>query len=432
VLQAAITASSLSKRYRLGHGGAGYDTLREALVRAARGSLRRLQPSAPPALTSDGVHWALRDVSFEVPQGQVTGIIGRNGAGKSTLLKILSRVTPPTTGVAAVAGRVGALLEVGTGFHPELTGRENIFLNGAILGMSRNDVRRRLDEIIAFAELDTFIDTPVKRYSSGMYMRLAFAVAAHVEPDILIIDEVLAVGDAEFQRKCLTRMNTVSGEGRTVLFVSHNLTAVQKMCGRAIWLDQGRIAEDGHATAVAQHYLSRVSTQRTAREWEDPATAPGSDCVRIRAARVCAGSDGIIDVATPIVLQFDYWNLDPDARLNLSVVVYNEEGVALFNTVPAREPDWHGRAFPKGLFRSECVIPGGLLNNGVHHVELYVVRNQATVLSRHEDILVFDVLDSPELRGAWFGKWVGVVRPDLEWRTQLLEQVPAESAHVED
>jgi lipopolysaccharide transport system ATP-binding protein len=412
----AIRAHGLAKQYLLGGPSAPYDTFRDAVTRGWRRLGRSSRADERRTL------WALRDVSFDVDDGEVLGIIGLNGAGKSTLLKILSRITRPTLGHAEVYGRVGSLLEVGTGFHPELTGRENIYLNGSILGMDRAHLDRQFDEIVAFAEVERFIDTPVKRYSSGMYMRLAFAVAAHVEPEILIIDEVLSVGDAAFQRKCLERMGAVAAQGRTVLFVSHNLPAVEKLCTRAIRLQDGRLTDDGDVHAVVKRYLSGVIEHQLEQQWPEIETAPGSDAARIHAARVRPAGDaaGLIDVSTPFVLEFEYWNLQPGARLNLSIVLYNEEGTPIFNTVPAREPTWHGEPFPAGLFRSECFIPGNLLNSGLHRVQLYIVRDQGVVLSRHDDILAFDVLDKPDLRGAWFGKWVGAVRPDLNWHTTLL------------
>lgn len=417
----AIRADQLSKRYLLGATSAPYDTLRDALMRGWR---RLVQVKR---LDEARVLWALNNVSFDVQEGDVLGIIGLNGAGKSTLLKILSRITRPTRGHAEVFGRVGSLLEVGTGFHPELTGRENIYLNGSILGMDRAYLDRRFDEIVAFAEVERFIDTPVKRYSSGMYMRLAFAVAAHVEPEILIIDEVLSVGDAAFQRKCLERMGAVAAEGRTVLFVSHNLPAVEKLCTRALRLQDGCLVDEGDVHAVVKRYLSGVIEHQVERVWPEIESAPGSDAARIHVARIhpAEGAEAdLIDVSTPFVIEFQYWNLQPGARLNLSIVLYNDEGTPIFNTVPAREPEWHGEPFPAGLFRSECFIPGGLLNAGMHRVQLLIVRDQGMVLSRHDDILAFDVIDTPDLRGAWFGKWIGAVRPDLEWRTTLLNGEP--------
>jgi len=260
-MSAVIRAEGVGKRYRVGSHRSGYRTLREALVSAARRPFApRREPSAADVL------WALRDVSFEVARGEVVGVIGRNGAGKSTLLKILSRITPPTAGRIEIRGRVGALLEIGTGFSPELTGRENVFLNGVILGMSRAEVQDKLDEIIAFSEVERFIDTPVKHYSSGMRVRLAFSVAAHLQPEILLVDEVLAVGDVEFQRKCIGRMERVARDGRTVVLVSHNLGTVRALCGRALLLEGGRLARFGPAASVVEHYLASHAVQAADQE----------------------------------------------------------------------------------------------------------------------------------------------------------------------
>jgi len=261
----AIRAEGLGKRYRIGAPQARYRTLRETLTNMANAPLTRPHPTSQRSnadRANDGHVWALKDVSFEVKRGEVVGIIGRNGAGKSTLLKILSRITEPTEGTVDLYGRVGSLLEVGTGFHPELTGRENIYLNGAILGMKRAEIERRFDEIVAFAEVEKFVDTPVKRYSSGMYLRLAFAVAAHLDPDILLVDEVLAVGDAAFQKKCLGKMEQVSHAGRTVLFVSHNMAAVRMLCAQSILLEEGRVACFGDTGTVIHHYSGRVAAKR--------------------------------------------------------------------------------------------------------------------------------------------------------------------------
>lgn len=264
----AIRVDGLSKRYRIGRRES-YKTLRDSLTDLMYAPFRRFSLSVPPVSGSNeqpqadgGYIWALKDVSLGVKQGEVLGIIGRNGAGKSTLLKVLSRITEPTEGCIEIRGRVGSLLEVGTGFHPELTGRENIYLNGAILGMKRTEIDRKFDEIVAFAEIEKFIDTPVKRYSSGMYVRLAFAVAAHLDPEILVVDEVLAVGDAAFQEKCLGRMSAVSSEGRTVLFVSHNMDAILKLCNRVIWLDNGLAVLDDTPEDVARHYLKEIKKRQ--------------------------------------------------------------------------------------------------------------------------------------------------------------------------
>lgn len=416
-----IKVENVGKQYRIGARQQAYSTLREAMTGVLRAPFKRLRRNG--GSDADTI-WALKEVSFEVSPGEVVGIIGRNGAGKSTLLKILSRITEPTTGRVELYGRIGSLLEVGTGFHPELTGRENIFLNGAVLGMRRNEIARKFDEIVAFAEIDRFLDTPVKHYSSGMYMRLAFAVAAHLEPEILLVDEVLAVGDARFQAKCLGKMSAVANEGRTVLFVSHNMPAVQGLCERVIWLREGEIAEEGEPGRVVQNYLGEGSATETMEKvWNDPATAPGNDQVRLR--RVCVRPVGgstseAITVQTPLMLEFEYWNLEPDARLNLSLHLYDHKGTTVFNTAPLHEPVWHGRPFPVGLFRSVCYIPGELLNDGLHRVLLLFVKDESVVIYSHNDALAFDVNDAIERRGAWYGKWEGAVRPNLEWKTELL------------
>src|SRR6266516_3718458 len=278
-----IKSERLSKEYRIGGSKAPCSTAREALMNTISSPFRALRRAGNDATSTI---WALKDVSFEVRPGEVVGIIGRNGAGKSTLLKILSRITEPTTGKIELYGRVGSLLEVGTGFHAELSGRENIFLNGSILGMKRSEIARQFDEIVAFAEIEKFIDTPVKYYSSGMYVRLAFAVAAHLQQEILIVDEVLAVGDAAFRKKCMGKMSEVARDGRTVIFVSHNMAAVQSLCSRVMWLDQGRVVREGAPAAVIREYLKSVVTTMHQRQWDDPATAPGNEKVRLRRAAV--------------------------------------------------------------------------------------------------------------------------------------------------
>ncbi|HWC25527.1 MAG TPA: ABC transporter ATP-binding protein, partial [Solirubrobacteraceae bacterium] len=356
------------------------------------------------------------------------GIIGRNGAGKSTLLKILSRITEPTRGHADITGRVGALLEVGTGFHPELTGRENITLNGAILGMRRAEIDRKFDEIVGFAGVERFIDTPVKRYSTGMHARLAFAVAAHLEPDILIVDEVLAVGDAAFQKRCMGKMGDAARSGRTVLFVSHNMAAIESLCSRAIWLEAGRCAADGAPSEVISGYLATSLSVLNDHLWPEPDLAPGNDLVRIRRARVRpeqGGAEDPIFVTTPFVIEFEYWNLRAGAHLNLSLHIYNEQGVLVFNARPEEETVWRGRPFPRGLFRDRCHVPGDLVNDGVHRVELLVVADARHVIHRMEDVLVFEVRDVGEHGGGAYDQWVGAVRPRLEWETEQLVAVDA-------
>jgi lipopolysaccharide transport system ATP-binding protein len=415
VTSPVIRTDRLGKHYRLGEIQRRQDTLRDALSRGARRLVGRRRRKEAAGL------WALRDVSLAVEQGEVLGLIGGNGAGKSTLLKILSRITEPTEGEAWVHGRVGSLLEVGTGFHSELTGRENVYLSGAILGMRRAEIDRKFDEIAAFAGVEAHLDTPVKRYSSGQYLRLAFAVAAHLEPEILFVDEVLAVGDAAFQRKCLGKMGDVARQGRTVLFVSHNLVAVEGLCDRVVWLRDGRIAEEGSPGPVIARYLAEAFAPVALQVWDDPATAPGNDRVRLRRAAVRpeGGLPGDpIDVRTPFVFEVEYWNFQPGTRLSVALQLYEEGGVLLFNAGPLQGSPWYDRPFPAGLFRDVCRVPGDLLNNGIHRAELLIVEDQTRAIYRHPELLVFEVRDSVELRGGWFGTWTGVTRPILAWETE--------------
>ncbi len=418
----AVSVEGVSKLYRIGQRSR-HDTLRD-LISASASRLRRGPASGDvPQRSSGDQLWALRGVSLEVDHGEVVGLIGANGAGKSTLLKILSRITEPTSGRIELRGRLGSLLEVGTGFDPELTGRENIYLNGAILGMKRAEIRRRFDEIVEFSEIERFMDTPVKRYSSGMYTRLAFAVAAHLEPDILVVDEVLAVGDAAFQKKCLGKMGNVAKTGRTVLFVSHNMMAMEDLCDRVVWLDDGRVVDEGKPGAVVSNYLQGSLSTDTDRIWDDPQTAPGNASVRLHRAcvRPADGSpeDGI-SVRTPFVLEFEYRTPRLDAPLAPSVAVYNEHGVLVFVSGPSFDPDSHERTAPAGLYRHSCHVPGDLLNSGMHQVALYVGRNGANMIQQHE-VLTFDIRDTVEMRHGWHGEWPGAIRPMLDWSAEYVE-----------
>jgi lipopolysaccharide transport system ATP-binding protein len=335
---------------------------------------------------------------------------------------VLARVTEPTAGRAEVHGRLGSLLEVGTGFHQELTGRENIFLNGAILGMTRAEIRERFDEIVAFSEVERFIDTAVKFYSSGMYLRLAFAVAAHLEPEILLVDEVLAVGDAAFQQKCMGKMGDVARQGRTILFVSHNMIAMEGLCDRLIWMRDGRIAEDGPTTEVVTNYLRTFATSLTEQRWSEEPDAPGNEHLRMHSARV-RPRDGVagdvISIATPLVLEFEYWRSDPNARLVPSLHVFNDQGIVVFNVQPIELEPWQQRVDGPSLIRDVCHVPGNLLNDGVHRVAFCLSKGHDLVFWL-DDALIFDVRDTVTMRDAWYGKWDGVVRPALEWHTETL------------
>jgi lipopolysaccharide transport system ATP-binding protein len=416
-----ISIENISKSYRLGTIGTGtfYGDLKR--WRAKRRGLP--DPYSKVGETDHGNRtgetlWALKDINFTIQQGEAVGIIGRNGAGKSTLLKILSRVTAPTSGEVKVKGRIASLLEVGTGFHPELTGRENIFLNGAIMGMSHNEIRQKFDEIVDFSGVEKFIDTPVKRYSSGMYVRLAFAVAAHLDPEILVVDEVLAVGDAQFQKKCLGKMGEVGKEGRTVLFVSHNMTALKSLCSRAIWLHAGQLVDDGETDTVVSKYLQDGAYKVLEQTWDDFATAPGNDKVRLRRVGIVpdtVGAGAEITVRTPLRIEFECWNNMPEAQLHFSMHLNNIEGLCILNS---------GSMFfagPKGFIKGSCYIPGNFLNDGVYRVMIMIVKDSSIPLYYHDDVLVFEVHDD-ERNGNWYGKWPGVVRPSLEWTVEQINK----------
>jgi lipopolysaccharide transport system ATP-binding protein len=370
-----IKAEAVGKRYRLGQTINRSDLLSEAISAAAVRPFRRLTGRGNGAVAEhERDFWALRDVSLEVEDGEVLGVIGRNGAGKTTLLKILSRITEPTEGTIDLYGRVGSLLEVGTGFHPELTGRENVYLNGAILGMTRAEITRKFDEIVAFAEVEQFLDTPVKRYSSGMYVRLAFAVAAHLEPEILIVDEVLAVGDVAFQRKCLGKMEDVGREGRTVLFVSHNMAAVSNLCSRAILLEEGRVLEEGSTDAVIGRYLQLSDAEGSVSLRERP-DRQGSGALRIERIAFHDAAGGEIPsvaVGAPLTIELDY--VSPGGSPHRNVVVALGFDTLLGQRVTKLDSQVAGKELdelpPAGTIR--CTIPAVPFNAGRYHVTVFV------------------------------------------------------------
>jgi lipopolysaccharide transport system ATP-binding protein len=423
-----VRVDHLSKQYKIGKRQK-YRTLRESLAETASSGLRRMSrllTGKASEATENNFIWALKDVSLEVKRGEVVGLIGSNGAGKSTLLKILSRITEPTSGSVEIGGRVSSLLEVGTGFHAELTGRENVYLNGAILGLKRQEIQAKFDQIVAFAEVEPFIDTVVKHYSSGMHLRLAFAVAAHLEPDVLIVDEVLAVGDARFQRKCINRMQDVGQQGRTVLFVSHNMAAVTRLCERVILLGDGGVKEDGPAPQVIGRYISGGLLTPAVRSWPDDADAPGGEIARLRAVRVLADDGAIsdtIDIRRPVRLQMEYEVITPGKKLMAHFSLFNEEGVEAFSVHDA-DPAWHRQPRPVGRYTSTVSIPGNFLAEG----QLFVTAGLITidpvirqfvardVVSLH----MFDGVEGDSARGAYAGQMTGVVRPLLPWKTQLL------------
>lgn len=404
ILNISISVSRLSKKYSIGAKKDG----------SLRGTLAGL--SDFKGLKSDQEYWALKDLSFEIKEGEVIGIIGKNGAGKSTLLKIISQITRPTSGRIEINGRVASLLEVGTGFHPELTGRENIFLNGTILGMTRKEVKERFDEIVAFSGVDKFIDTPVKHYSSGMYVRLAFAVAAHLTPEILIIDEVLAVGDAEFQKKCLGKMKEIAGRGRTVIFVSHNMEAIKSLCNRVIFLEHGNLHKDGAPSAVVDSYLQRQSDSLLFQNFEYY-NSPGNEFVRLKSVRLTPKrEDGkeLITVKSDLLIEFEYWNELDNIATNLSLHLYSVTGECVFNIITQLPVP----ILNKGLQKAHCLIPKDLLNTGVFSVSVMVVKDTSFPLFNFEDVLVFEVSEEREKMN-WHGRFPGFFRPKIDFTLQV-------------
>jgi lipopolysaccharide transport system ATP-binding protein len=420
----AISVESLGKRYRIGRQETRDTRITEALsgvLRAPINLVRRRRPSP-----NDWI-WALRDVSFEIHRGDVVGVIGRNGSGKTTLLKVLSRITEPTAGSARLNGRVGSLLEVGTGFHQELTGRENVFMSGAVLGMRRAEIIRRFDEIAEFAGIDQFLDTPVKHYSSGMQVRLGFAVAAHLDPEILFIDEVLAVGDAEFQKKCLGKMSELGKGGRTIVFVSHSMPAMLRLCEQAILLDHGRLVTAGPTHEVVRAYLESDLGRTSHRLWDDPSTAPGDEVARLRSVRVVTerGDQGDeVDIREPIQIETVYSSAEPGSVRPMVILhFYNDDGTCLFVTNDTVNREWRAAARQPGVVTASVRIPGNLLAEGRITVTAEVTSNDSSVVhAREADAIAFQVVDRSEgdgVRGDYSRLWPGVMRPMLDWTVAL-------------
>lgn len=418
----ALRLDGVSKLYRLGQVGTG--TLSHDLNRLLARMLGRPDPCAKIGGVNDRREtggdyvWALRDVSFEVPQGEILGVIGSNGAGKSTLLKLLSRVTGPTEGTIRTNGRMASLLEVGTGFHPELSGRENIYLNGAILGMTRREITARFDEIVEFSGCAKYIDTPVKRYSSGMYVRLAFAVAAHLETDILIVDEVLAVGDAEFQQKCLGKMQDMSRSGgRTVLFVSHNMASVKRLCTRSILMDCGRVAFCGETPAVIERYLGSATSDERLVTWLDH-EAPQNDEIMLRRIAVLdenGRTNSSLLTANPIRIEIDYRLFRDIKALRIAATVTNEEGIDVFCTSDYLFQD-ASRLRCKGTYTSVCHIPGGLMTSGHYLIQVdFEVPKERQVLRSVTVGFQISELTQNQLGPTFAAKPRGVIHPQLEW-----------------
>lgn len=407
-----IQAQNLSKLYRLGTLGTG--SLKQDVSRWWQ---RRVLKKETHFFGGEGANetfsnthlWALKNVNFEIGEGDVWGIVGANGAGKSTLLKILSRIVRPTEGTVRGRGKISSLLEVGTGFHQELTGRENIFISGYMLGMKKSDIKKNFDEIVQFSGIGAFLDTPVKRYSSGMYVRLAFAVAAHLEPDILIVDEVLAVGDAEFQKKCMGKMKDVSTQrGRTIIFVSHNMQAVTSLCSKAIWLQKGSVLATGEAKTVVNSYMSQLQRKLWKQEWTAQ-HAPGNDVIKMLSVELIphlADPLAPVDIRTPLTVKFRFHNAGNGINLITNLLLFTLAGECIFDVYapPA--------TYDAGIIEGECAIPGNFLNDGSYYVSLYFGKDSSQQLFYLEECLQFDVEDYREGIN-WYGKWWGYVRPQF-------------------
>ncbi|MGB9641321.1 MAG: ABC transporter ATP-binding protein [Anaerolineales bacterium] len=413
----AIRVENVGKYYRINTQTDYYPTLRDTIVEMAKWPVRVLKYGIP---TSHEIIWALRNVSFEVKTGEVLGVIGRNGAGKSTLLKILSRVTEPSEGMAEIHGRVGSLLEVGTGFHPELTGRENIYLNGAILGMKRSEIQRKFDEIVDFSGVEKFIDTPVKRYSSGMYLRLAFAVAAHMEPEILVVDEVLAVGDAEFQRKCLGKMSDVASEGRTVLFVSHNMSAILRLTRETIILDGGKMLMRAPSTEAVDYYLSSGLAMEGERRWQKEEVPQNAKPFLPIAMRIRNPQGQVAETVRsiePLTVEVEYQLESPINGLRVGIYLMNTHGEVIFTSFDTDNPTQYEKLSvrPAGHYLSRCTIPSDLLNEGRYLLGMNASVYRLKRYFQDEHALSFNVDATGAPGKQWLESRQGFIRPRLDW-----------------
>lgn len=426
-----IEVKGIGKKYNITHQRGGYVALRDVIASVLKSPLKFLKSKVKQVtgLEKKEEFWALKDINFEVQKGEVIGIIGRNGAGKSTLLKILSQITPPTTGEIRINGTVGSLLEVGTGFHPELTGRENIFLNGAILGMKKSEIVKKFDEIVKFADIEKFLDTPVKYYSSGMYVRLAFSVAAHMDTDILIIDEVLAVGDAEFQKKCLGKMEDITQkQGRTIIFVSHSINAIQSLCQKCILLEKGEIKFLGNTQECLSKYTEKkeISGQIF---WDDIKKAPGNESVKIKSVKIiCDGKiTSNVSIEKDITIEITYQNFKEKNIIRNSIHIKDSSNSYVFASLnlPSdvlTKDQWSMEERKIGLYVSSCTIPANLLNNKTYSIDIGIMDKNV----QHEfiitEILFFTVVDKNKMKKEYTGDWVGVVRPKLDWITKFLKE----------
>ncbi|MEO6229093.1 MAG: ABC transporter ATP-binding protein [Ferruginibacter sp.] len=407
-----IEVSNISKLYKLGTIGSG--SLKRDLYNWWNTAVRKKEQTYDTIMENTDMDsqylWALKDISFKIKDGEALGIIGSNGSGKSTLLKIISKIVQPTRGTITGRGRISSILEVGTGFHAELTGRENIYISGYTLGMSKFEIIEKFDEIVAFSGIEKFLDTPVKRYSSGMYVRLAFAVAAHLEPDILIVDEVLAVGDADFQKKCMGKMKDISNKnGRTILFVSHNLQAITNLCSRAIWLNKGKLMDDGNSAEVVENYIGSTKQDKNETAWDMAEQAPGNELVKLKSILINPVSEKAntyISVRTPVHIDVEFWCYIENCTLNINVTLLTETGECVFNI------GTHNIVAKKGIMVLDTTIPGNLLNNANYTISLTVIKDNASLVYEFVDCASFDVEDIRE-NMTYFGKWEGIIRPEI-------------------
>lgn len=410
----AISIKELSKKYLLGMGGGeNYRALRDVITNSFSRILRLNKAKRQNSLQE---LWALKDVSFDIEEGRTLGIIGRNGAGKSTLLKLISRITEPTCGEIRLRGRVASLLEVGTGFHPELTGRENVFMNGSILGMTNAEIKSKFDEIVKFAEIEKFLDTPVKRYSSGMYVRLAFAVAAHLDPEIMLVDEVLAVGDAKFQKKCIDKMSQIIKSGRTILFVSHSMPNIISLCDQCLWLESGKFKMLGDTNKVVDAYLASSGSLGAEKNWalEAAPQAAGLRISSVQASNEANQASSFYSLLEPVNLETTIDIMELKGLVQVSFLVYLR-GILLFSTGDIVK----GRIIKKGKHKISATIPANLLNDGVYYVDVHVGLNHQTVL-RTEEIISFTMTDSGEAREGHIAGWGGEIRPKLDAKVEHL------------
>lgn len=417
-----IRVENLGKKYIIEHQKQGrYTALRDVIANGTKSLGRQLLKPFSKRISDPAIEefWALKDVSFEIKQGDRVGIIGRNGAGKSTLLKILSRITEPTTGRITIKGRVASLLEVGTGFHPELTGRENIYLNGAILGMSKAEIKRKFDEIVAFSEVEKFLDTPVKYYSSGMYVRLAFAVAAHLEPEILVVDEVLAVGDMAFQKKCLGKMEDVAKQGRTVLFVSHNMAAITNLCRSCIFLNKGQVIDTGLASEVVSKYLNSLTEHCGGEVLLSKISSPAY-FTKVAILDESNQPTETVDLTTGFQVYFEYEIEQSIVGLEVSFILYDKQGAYIFYSSTFKSPNLINKDYQPGHYAAEVNVPANFLAPGIYSITIGLAQPNICLFDKRDNVIGFSVIDSGSQEYLYAGADIGAILVNFEWKTQLI------------